>query len=64
MSFDAWIVGFGLSRVLIALQLLASPAAYAVWLSIIVIDGYLLYLFFGCRQNAAFSAERAKRAGA
>lgn len=57
MSFDAWIVGFGLSRVLIALQLLSVPAAYAVWLSIIVIDAYLLYQFFGRRQNAAFSAE-------
>jgi hypothetical protein len=28
-----------------------------VWLSIIMIDAYLLYLFFGRRQNAAFSAE-------
>ena len=27
MSFDAWIVGFGLSRVLIALQLLTSPGS-------------------------------------
>jgi uncharacterized protein len=63
MSFDAWIVGFGLSRVLIALQLLASPAAYSVWLSIAIIDVYLLYLFFGRRQSAIFAVERAGKAG-
>ena len=51
MSFDAWIVGFGLSRVLIVLQLLRGPAAYSVWLSVIMIDAYLLYLFFGGRQS-------------
>ena len=51
MSFDAWIVGFGLSRVLIVLQLLRGPAAYSIWLSVIMIDAYLLYLFFGGRQS-------------
>jgi uncharacterized membrane protein YfcA len=63
MSFDAWIVGFGLSRVLIALQLLASPAAYSVWLSVAIIDVYLLYLFFGRRQSTVFAVERAGKAG-
>jgi uncharacterized protein len=52
MSFDAWIVGFGLSRVLIALQLLTNRAAYSVWLSVILIDAYLLYLYFERRQSA------------
>jgi uncharacterized protein len=61
MSFDAWIVGFGLSRVLIVLQLLASPAAYGVWFTIIAIDGYLLYLFFGHRQSVAFSMNRREK---
>ena len=54
MSFDAWIVGFGLSRVLIVLQLLRGPAAYSIWLSVIMIDAYLLYLFFGGRQSTVF----------
>ena len=54
MSFDAWIVGFGLSRVLIVLQLLRGPAAYSVWISVIMIDAYLLYLFFGGRQSTVF----------
>ncbi len=47
MSFDAWVVGFGLSRVLIALGLLASPAGHGVWLGVVVIDAYLLYVYFG-----------------
>ena len=51
MSFDAWIVGFGLSRVLIGLGLLTTPGAYTVWLSVVMIDTYLLYLYFGRRQT-------------
>src|SRR5690242_772164 len=43
MSYDAWIVGYGLSRVLVVLQLLASPGAYTIWLGIAGIDSYLLY---------------------
>lgn len=53
MSFDAWIVGFGLSRVLIVLQLLASPTAYSVLLSVAVLDAFLLYSFFTRNQAAA-----------
>jgi uncharacterized membrane protein YfcA len=52
MSFDAWVVGFGLSRVLIELKLIASPWAYGVMAATILIDGYLLYAFF-TRQKAA-----------
>jgi len=46
MSFDAWVVGFGLSRVLIELDLVSSPSAYLPWLFVIAIDTYLLYQFF------------------
>jgi uncharacterized membrane protein YfcA len=46
MSFDAWVVGFGLSRVLIELKLFASPWAYVVLALTIAIDVYLLYNFF------------------
>ena len=52
MSFDAWIVGFGLSRVLIELHLVASPWAYSVMALTILIDLYLLYLFFTVRRAA------------
>ena len=53
MSFDAWVVGFGLSRVLIDLKLQESPWAYSVMLVAILVDSYLLYLFFRVRRPAA-----------
>jgi len=50
MSFDAWVVGFGLSRVLIELDLMESPWAYSVMAITILIDAYLLYIFFTVRR--------------
>src|SRR6201987_6388088 len=46
MSFDAWVVGFGFSRVLIELNLMESPWAYVVLAVTFLIDIYLLYIFF------------------
>ncbi|MDE2384999.1 MAG: sulfite exporter TauE/SafE family protein [Alphaproteobacteria bacterium] len=51
MSFDAWVVGFGLSRVLIELKLAPSPWAYAVMAGTILIDCALLYRFFAAHRN-------------
>ena len=51
MSFDAWVVGFGLSRVLIELNLMESPWAYNVMAVTILIDLYLLYIFFTKRSQ-------------
>jgi uncharacterized protein len=53
MSFDAWVVGFGLSRVLIELNLMASPWAYGVMAATILVDAYLLYIFFTSRRGDA-----------
>jgi hypothetical protein len=53
MSFDAWVVGFGLSRVLIDLKLMVSPWAYSVMVVAILLDLYLLYVFFKARQPGA-----------
>jgi uncharacterized membrane protein YfcA len=53
MSFDAWVVGFGLSRVLIELNLMQSPWAYSVMAVTILIDCYLLYVFFTARKAAS-----------
>jgi len=50
MSFDAWVVGFGLSRVLVGLDLMASPWAYSVMAITILIDTYLLFIFFRRRR--------------
>ena len=57
MSFDAWVVGFGLSRVLIELKLMESPWAYSVLAVAILLDGYLLYVFFKVRRPAARTSE-------
>jgi uncharacterized protein len=51
MSFDAWIVGFGLSRVLIELNLMQSPWAYSIMVATVLIDIYLLYIFFLQRKQ-------------
>jgi uncharacterized membrane protein YfcA len=53
MSFDAWVVGFGLSRVLIELNLMQSPWAYSVMAATIGIDLCLLYVFFSNKRIQA-----------
>src|SRR3984893_17113118 len=51
MSFDAWVVAFGLSRVLIELNLMETPWAYGVMAVTILIDIYLLYIFFSKKSG-------------
>lgn len=46
MSFDVWVVGFGLAKVLIDLKLAASPGAYGVMAAAVLLDLYLLYVYF------------------
>ena len=46
MSFDAWIVGFGVSTVLHDTRLVAGPSAYLFLFGVIVVDAVLLYRFF------------------
>lgn len=53
MSFDVWVVGFGLSRVLIELKLLESPMAYGVLALAIVLDAWLLFVFFKARRSVS-----------
>jgi uncharacterized protein len=57
MSFDAWIVGFGLSRVLIELNLIQSPWAYSIMVATALTDIYLLYVFFTKRAASMRSQE-------
>ena len=51
MSFDAWIVGYGLSRILSDLQMLGGRLAYSILGAVIIIDGWLLYSFFSGNQR-------------
>jgi uncharacterized membrane protein YfcA len=52
MSFDAWVVGFGLSRVLIDLHWVESPWAYSVMAVAVAVDTWLLYVFFTSQRPA------------
>jgi uncharacterized membrane protein YfcA len=57
MSFDAWIVGFGLSTLLKDLQLVNGNAAYLVLVAVGVLDTWLLYRFFSVQLPLARQAE-------
>ena len=46
MSFDAWVVGFGLSALLQSLGLVQSNLAFLVLFAVGVLDSWLLYRFF------------------
>jgi uncharacterized membrane protein YfcA len=56
MSFDVWVVGFGLSRTLITLKLAQSPTAYAAMAPAGALDLVLLYAFFRSRRGALVAA--------
>ncbi|HKM77114.1 MAG TPA: sulfite exporter TauE/SafE family protein [Candidatus Bathyarchaeia archaeon] len=47
MSFDAWIVAYGLSKVLGDIGLITGNLAYSIFAITILIDLVLLYRFFG-----------------
>ena len=46
MSFDAWIVGFGLSKLVQSLGLIPGVAGYSILAGVAVLDTWLLYRFF------------------
>jgi len=56
MSFDVWIVGFGLSKVLIDLKLAQGAGAYSVMVAAVLIDAILLYVFFS--RNVSLRRDR------
>ena len=57
MSFDAWIVGFGLSNLLKELHLVESNLAFLVLAAVGVLDTWLLYRFFSVQLPSAKRAE-------
>jgi uncharacterized membrane protein YfcA len=68
MSFDAWIVGFGLSTLLQGLGLVTSNLAYLVLVVVGLLDTYLLYHFFAIqlpevKRVEAMAAQAAPRGG-
>jgi uncharacterized membrane protein YfcA len=51
MSFDAWVVGFGISSLLRALKVIDSGAAFTVLAAVVAVDLWLLYRFFSRRRD-------------
>lgn len=56
MSFDAWIVGFGLSTVLTQLQWMPGQSAFLVLATVGLIDAWLSYRFFAGASRARIHA--------
>lgn len=53
MSFDAWVVAFGLSKLVHDLKLVPGNQAYLLLLIVMVLDAWLLYRFFSILANQA-----------
>jgi len=53
MSFDAWVVGFGISTLLRVLHIVDGAAAYGVLATVAAVDTLLLYRFFTVRRRSA-----------
>lgn len=52
MSFDAWVVAFGLSKLLRDVHLVEGNAAFLLLAGVIVLDAWLLYRFFAVHAEA------------
>jgi len=55
MSFDAWVVGFGISTLLRALHIVDGPAAFGVLAAVMAVDAVLLYRFFAVQRRPRLS---------
>ena len=58
MSFDAWIVAFGIATLLRELHIAPPPAGYGVMVTVIVLDAWLLVRFFNRRRTPAVGHAR------
>jgi len=61
MSFDAWVVAFGLSTLLRELRLVESSAAYLVLVAVGLLDTWLLYRFFKGSPGSVGAAQPYRR---
>jgi uncharacterized protein len=59
MSFDAWVVAFGLSRLLNELMLVNGNKSYLVLVGVAILDTWLLYRFFSRPVNGEADAAQA-----
>ena len=52
MSFDAWVVAFGLSKLMNDLKMVPAPQSYLLLLFVMLLDAWLLYRFFAIAEAA------------
>lgn len=58
MSFDLWIVSFGLTRLWISLHVFPAKIAYGMMAAVMSVDGYLLFHYFkGKRKKESLRAD-------
>src|SRR5205823_3718637 len=57
MSFDAWVVGYGISTLLRQLHLIEGASAFSVLTTVALVDTWLLYRFFGHRRVEALASK-------
>jgi hypothetical protein len=62
MSFDAWVVGFGISTLLRVLHVVEGIEAYGVLATVVVIDLLLLYRFFSSSTEGLRPSDSPTRA--
>lgn len=51
MSFDAWVVAFGVSTVLRDVKIVEGPSAFLFLLAVVAIDAWLLFRFFSSPRD-------------
>ncbi len=64
MSFDAWVVAFGLSKLIRDLGMVPGYEAYVLLLAVIVLDAWLLYRFFSLDMAPEIGVRPRRYAGA
>jgi uncharacterized membrane protein YfcA len=62
MSFDAWVVAFGISTLLRELGLVQGPQAFLVLAAVIVFDAWLLYRFFTVQRRSTNASTHVRSA--
>lgn len=62
MSFDAWVVAFGLSKLIHDLKLVPGNSAYLFLLAVVVLDAWLLYRFFSMLDDQTGAASEPRLA--
>ena len=64
MSFDTWVVGFGISTLLRQLHVIETQAAFFVLAAVGLLDTWLLYRFFHAKTPEAAPQARRRLAAA